>query len=103
MSAPPERRGLARSPAAPNQVRLRWWEGGEFRESTGRILDISRGGASLVVDDPPHVVPVWVRLEEPTPTDWFEVRVIRLTAGHLVGLGFPEPCPEDLQAVIIRR
>ena len=74
-----------------------------FRPSALRCLTFSRGEASLIVDDPPRVVPIWVRLEEPTLTDWFDVKVVRLTAVHMVGLAFPESCPADLQAAIIRR
>lgn len=58
-----------------------------FRPSALRCLTFSRGEASLIVDDPPRVVPIWVRLEEPTLTDWFDVKVVRLTAVHMDRIG----------------
>ncbi len=39
-------------------------------------MDVSRAGMLVLVDDdPPHGVPVMIRLLSPTVTTWFEARV----------------------------
>ena len=38
---------------------------------------------------------MWLRLEEPTPTEWVEATVVRRAGPRKVGLDFAKHCPYD--------
>ena len=72
-----DRRRSPRYPALPNRARMAWQEGGRTRVSTARLLNISGVGALVVADEKPiKGQAVWVRLEEPAPTEWVEARIM---------------------------
>src|SRR5262249_35564673 len=107
-SEAPERRGGRRHEAAGRDVWVGWWSGDEFRAVPGRVRDIGRGGARVVVDTrPPRKRSVWLYVEmdrhdapgcargevvghTPAPAGRFAVRI-----------RFAVPCPTALlQAVV---
>jgi hypothetical protein len=93
----PDRRASIRQQAIPNRARVEWLGGGELHESEARLVDIGRGGALLVTDGPlPLAHRVWIRIDEPAPTDAVAAIVVRREASNRFGLSFPEPCPYDL-------
>jgi hypothetical protein len=96
------RRNAVRHPAVPNQARLSWWISNECFEVPVRFKDIGLMGASLVAKSrPPAGQSLWIRLEEPSQTEWFEVALAWVTKSGEIGLMFPDACPYDLfQAVV---
>jgi hypothetical protein len=94
---PRDRRHSPRRPAGPNRARLAWRAGGQARESTTRLVDISTTGALLVgAELPAPGEAVSIRLEVPTLTDWAEARVVRRTGSGGIGLDFDSYCPYDV-------
>jgi PilZ domain len=92
-----ERRDSPRCGAVKNQSRL------EFAVSEGRLrvearlVNISRGGALLVAENPPpRQAPVWMRIESPVKTDWAEAMTVRIGQDQQVAVQFPRGCPDDL-------
>jgi len=97
VNLPGNRRRSPRSPARPNRVCLAWQDKFWTREIPARLLDVSGGGALVTADEPfDEIQDVWIRLEEPTPTGWFEARVVRRGKSGAVGLAFAVGCPSDL-------
>jgi hypothetical protein len=107
VEAPDRRRGR-RHEAAGRDVWVGWWSGDEFRAVPGKVRDIGRGGAKVVVDTrPPRRRSVWLYMDmgdhdgpgcargevvghTPVPAGRFAVR-----------LRFAAPCPTALlQAVV---
>ncbi|SIO65426.1 hypothetical protein SAMN05444166_7691 [Singulisphaera sp. GP187] len=71
-----ERRGFPRYPALDNTSQVGWWHAGRLVTSSAQLMDLSREGMLVLVDDEPrHGVPVLIRLIRPTVTGWFEARV----------------------------
>ncbi|AGA25816.1 PilZ domain-containing protein [Singulisphaera acidiphila] len=71
-----ERRGFPRYPALDNTSQIGWRHDGRLVTSSAQLMDVSRAGMLVLVDDdPPHGVPVMIRLLSPTVTTWFEARV----------------------------
>jgi PilZ domain len=63
-SDPADRRRDFRHEAAGREVWVGWWTGDDFGAVAGRLLNISRGGAQLVLScRPPKKQPVWVYKE----------------------------------------
>jgi hypothetical protein len=59
-----------------------------------RIQEINPLGALLVaMVRPPSGQPVWLRLQEPSPTNWVEVKVARITASGEIEVVFSGSCP----------
>ncbi|MCA1685562.1 MAG: hypothetical protein LC745_06170, partial [Planctomycetia bacterium] len=58
---PADRRRELRHPAAAREVWVGWWRGEDFGAVRGRITNISRGGAHVLVDSrPPRKTSVWL-------------------------------------------
>jgi len=94
--SPTDRRGHPRRAVVTNRAALDW--GTMTRDGGGdaRLLDISRGGASLETrDSPPPGQLVWIRLEAPALTPWITATVARRDASQ-VGVRFQGECPDDL-------
>ena len=84
-----ERRRSPRYPAFSNRAFLLWREGGQTRFSKTRLLNLSGVGTLVVTDrQPAKGLAVWLRVEEPTPTEWVEATVVRQAGSHKVGLNF---------------
>ena len=92
-----DRRASVREPAVANRVCVEWWVGDQIYSTTGRMLNISEGGALVVADvTPPLGQSVWLHVEAPAVTDEVGARVARLGQRNEVGLSFATPCPYDL-------
>lgn len=71
-----ERRGSRRYPALDNTAEVGWQYDGQLVTSSAQLMDVSRNGMLVLVDDePPSGVTVMIRLVSPTVTGWFEARV----------------------------
>jgi hypothetical protein len=85
-----------RHAALENRARLEWCQGGEVIDSSARLINVSEGGILLDAENsPPPGQTAWCRLEEPTPTDWIKVKVVRRGAPREIGLSFLTACPFD--------
>lgn len=98
---PHERRAMPRHKTRPFQVWLGWHKVGEpFQANPARMVDISRGGAQLLVVDPPNPRSrVWICLGKPDPSDCVEATVldVRIARRNVwtVRLAFRDPCPHS--------
>ena len=91
-----ERRTHPRLPAAANTAHLEWWQGGAYRSSVARLVDISEGGAMLIAEQRPHVSQgLWLRLRGPVETPWIGGQVVRVAGENTVAVAFDRPCPRD--------
>lgn len=95
----------------PNRAWLGWYVQEESTRVPGRIMEISSSGVSVLVEEAPPLEEqqtAWVRMEEPTQTEWVEAVVTGVTevnkrglirrgpvVGHLVHLQFAGPYPYD--------
>jgi PilZ domain len=92
----PNSRTSPRHTALENYARLEWWQGDRVYDSPARLVNISEGGALLIVEkSPPLEQTIWCRLEEPTPTDWIRANVVRHGDPREIALTFPASCPFD--------
>lgn len=96
---PEDRRTMPRHEASGHPVWLGWWRGTEaYFSNPARLLNLSRGGALLLVKDPPpEGQTVWLCVGEPEPTECVEARVLEVRSGRRqecqLRLEFREPCP----------
>ena len=91
-----DRRSHERMPAAANTANLEWWQGGSYRSSAARLVDISEGGAMLVAEQIPSLSQdLWLRLEGPVETHWIGGQVVRVAGTHDMAIAFDRPCPRD--------
>ena len=79
-------------------VLLSWAEGGEWRTTKGRLRDISRAGAALLVaKTPPQTNHARLRLVDGEETPWIEAEILgadqERPRRHRVRLRFLTPCP----------
>jgi hypothetical protein len=94
-----ERRRLPRHEVVESQVWLGWWRGEPgFLASSAVIINLSRGGAFVFLDDqPPRDQPVWICLGMPDPVGFVEARVVGVKVSRqgqcAVRLEFKAPCP----------
>jgi hypothetical protein len=94
-----ERRRAPRYEAVESQVWLGWWRGeAGFLASSAVIINLSRGGAFIFLDDePPADQPVWICLGMPDPVGFVEARVVAVKKSRqgqcAARLEFREPCP----------
>ncbi len=74
----PERRRLPRHEVVESQVWLGWWRGESgFLTSSALIINLSRGGAMIFLDEqPPKDEPVWICMGMPDPVGFVEARVV---------------------------
>ena len=88
-----ERRTSERQSAVTRRARVEWWMAGELHESAGRLVNFSEMGALLLADTlPPLHQTAWVRLDDPSPTDWIKTRVVRHSGMHEFAVDFTSPC-----------
>jgi hypothetical protein len=96
-----ERRRSPRLEVVESQVWLGWWrESASFLASSAVIINLSRGGAFIFLDDqPPPDKPVWICLGMPDPVGFVEARVVEVKVSRqgqcAVRIEFREPCPYD--------
>lgn len=97
-----ERRRAPRHQAVENRALLTWRAGDERPVVPARVKDISLLGALLAAEGrPPCGQDVWIRLLEPTQTDWIEARVARVTESGEIGLAFSDRCPFALYRAVL--
>ncbi|HEV3165456.1 MAG TPA: PilZ domain-containing protein [Isosphaeraceae bacterium] len=77
---------------------LGWQDAETYRYAQAEIVNISVSGLLLEADEsPPQGQAVWLRLEEPHPTDWVEATVVPPHPGcrnpRTVRVAFRESCP----------
>ena len=97
---PRDRRRSPRYPTVANWAFLAWRGGGRTRISPARLLNMSGAGAFVLAREmPDQGQPAWLRLDEPTVTQWVKANIVRRTGTLKAGLEFLEHCPEEfLQA-----
>jgi hypothetical protein len=94
-----ERRRSPRHMVVESQVWLGWWRGeAGFLASSAVIINLSRGGAFIFLDEePPRDLPVWICLGMPDPVGFVEARVLGIKKSRqgqcAARLEFREPCP----------
>jgi len=87
-----DRRGARRHVAVEPEVWVGWWTGDDFGTVYGRLLNLSRGGALIILSEwPPKNQPIWV-YKQVGPS-------IACVRGELVGA---TPAPYGAYAVRIR-
>ena len=108
--SPTEGRRAARHAARLSVVWVGWWRAGdEFFAETARLSNISRGGALIVVrDPPPESRPVWICLGTPEPDECLAGRALEVRRARrgecAVRIVFCEPCPSRfLEAAVCGR
>lgn len=91
-----DRRVHERFEALGNLTELEWWDGSRTGSIPARLLNVSLGGALVRTAQPiPGDSTLWIRLEEPVPTDWIGARVVRRVDDHEAALAFLDCCPFD--------
>lgn len=93
-----DRRRSTRHEAREHRLWLGWRKHGDFFATAAELVNISQGGALLLVDEPPALrETVWLRLEGPSPIEDACAIVIdsaRIGPGeHSVRISFREPFP----------
>ena len=80
---PGDRRSSVRHETGRAELWVGWWSGDHFGATIGRLLDLSRGGARVVLSaKPPRKQPVWLYKEVGT--------TLSFVRGDLVGIN-PAP------------
>jgi PilZ domain len=94
-----ERRESDRYRPAETNVWIGWWQAGHFVVIHARLVDLSQGGAQVLVRNrPPMGQPVWLCLGAPRPIDYVQARLREALAepgrpGVRARLEFHLPCP----------
>lgn len=96
-----ERRDGPRHPAAEQEIWVGWWNGEHFGALDGRLLNISRGGALIVLGHrPPRRQSVWIYKEIDSELSCVRADVAGITpapeASYSVRFRFASPCPTVL-------
>jgi hypothetical protein len=107
---PPECRSAARYAARTHVVWLGWWQAEqEFFALTARLVNISRGGALVLVQQaPPENHLIWICLGTPEPDECLAAKVLAVRTTRrgecALRLAFRDPCPSHfLEAVVCGR
>jgi hypothetical protein len=95
-----DRRRSPRVPPTEQRLWLGWRKERDFFVTRAGLMNISQGGALLLVGEPPlKGQPVWLRLEGPTPIEDVSAVVIETTrigrGEYGVRISFREPFPTD--------
>jgi hypothetical protein len=103
-----ERRQSPRFPAVEQRAWLGWWATSRrFTTVAARLVDISQGGAKLVLAGPPCAVQqiVWLCLGIPGPTECVQAKLLSVTPTSrresVIRLAFGTPCPHNLYRVAV--
>ena len=80
------------------KVELSWLDSMGWRTIPAKLIDISKGGASVVArSSPPTARPVRLRIVDGEGSAWVEARVLGVeptnSTRHRIRLQFDEPCP----------
>ena len=97
-----ERRCTERRPTGDNRARILWEGGAGSLETSARLINISRGGASFVAELPlPPGHEVCFRLEAPKKTAWVLARIVRSDGSKKGALSFSRYSPHDRFAGLV--
>lgn len=96
MLDPLDRRCSPRWNAVKNEMVLDLTARAGNRRAKARLVNISREGALLSVDEVPPIGALWMRMESPARTDWIRVEAVRIDRPGQVAVRFPRPCDDDL-------
>ena len=93
-----DRRGARRHDAVEPEVWVGWWTGDDFGTSYGRLLNLSRGGALVVMGEwPPKNQPIWVYKHVGAAIACVRGEVVGSTpapfGSYAVRFRFSAPCP----------
>ena len=92
-----DRRNSPRYACVPNYAMLAWQEGPEDVSEIVHVADVGVNGVLVTAARlPPSGIPVWIRLELPRVTEWYEAVVTRIVPPDGCALMFPGPCPYEL-------
>lgn len=92
-----DRRAYARQVVVPNRAVLDWGSTTTDEGHEARLLEISRGGASVESrNSPPVGQLVWLRLDSPAPTPWINATVVRRDGPRRLGLRFQAECTDEV-------
>jgi hypothetical protein len=100
-AAAPERRGGVRHPVAAHEIWVGWSSRDQFVALDGMMINISRGGALILLKDrPPRNRPVWVYKDVAGDVRSVRGNVVGLTpapgGAYAVRFRFATPCPTAL-------
>jgi hypothetical protein len=81
-----------------SKVELSWHDGQTWRTTSGRLSDISKGGAGLVARSEPTVGGLArLRIVDGEGSPWIEATILAVesesSGRSRIRIGFPEPCP----------
>ena len=108
-SDPADRRQDHRHPALAQEVWVGWWTGEDFGAVNGRLLNISRGGAQVLIGcRPPKKKSVWIYKDIGSTLASVRGDAIGYTpapgGSYSVRFRFVAPCPTVLcEAVVCRQ
>ncbi len=107
-SNPADRRRDHRHPALEQEVWVGWWSGDDYEAVNGRLLNISLGGAQVVVGcRPPKKTPVWIYKDIGSSLAIVRGEVIDSApapgGSHAVRFRFAIPCPTVLSEAVVCR
>ena len=93
-----DRRETERYTPAKTQAWVGWWKGGRFLVSQAEMINLSKGGALVHLNNrPPTSQPVWICLGAPHPVDYAQCRVLdaalKPAGDFLARIEFHSPCP----------
>jgi hypothetical protein len=86
---------------------LGWWEGDQFIALACRLLDISRGGIAVEIDElPPQDRDVWFCLHPGERTECVTGEIVDCAPGtrakYRLRIAFWEPCPSPVLEIALR-
>src|SRR5262245_23559665 len=92
-----DRRVFPRTVCVENRGTLEWSHNAEAGMSACRIVDISRGGALVQLEEGGEPDgQIRLRLESPAPTGWSLAHATRRPEPGFVAVAFDGECPSDL-------
>jgi hypothetical protein len=96
-----DRRKMVRHDVADREIWVAWWVGDEFGAVPGRLVNLSRSGAMVVLGDrPPRDQPVWFYKEVDGVLTCVRGELVGMipapAAGYRARFRFASPCPISL-------
>ncbi len=108
-SDPTDRRRDPRHPALEQEVWVGWWTGDDYGAVSGRLLNISLGGAQIILDcRPPKKTSVWIYKDDGSTLATVRGEVVAVSPApggdFSVRFRFAVPCPTVFsESVVCRR
>lgn len=101
-----DRRGMTRHPVVDREIWVGWWRGDDFGAVVGRLVNLSRSGAMVILDDrPPRREPVWFYREVNGAVVCVRAALVGLMpapgGAYRARFRFAAYCPTDLCQAIL--